>query len=325
MANALLTSSNAKHIEISRRYAWHARQRRGGSKLARSQVFALVRMRELERIFQHRYVRFLPDDDAGRDDLVLAAHQVAHLKGDAVAHILAWAQAWAPWMPQSEAREIAERVAAAPLRFTADKLAWRLRLSMVERTVLKITTIGAFDCSKSERAELRKKKDRDAKRAHRAKTKSGRPRGRPKKTVQINASTAVKGSIAVDGFSEPTEVIPTPDGIDATKPPAEAVGTPSKKDSFERVDGAAVVGDPIRRFKTRFTATRLDKEMKAYALAAGFEPFKIQRMFESFGYYHIAKRSFSADWRQAWFNWVDREVDIVMERHHRERAQRTQR
>jgi hypothetical protein len=200
VANALL--SNAKHIEIARRYAWHVRQRRGGSKLTFSQLIPRVRLRELERIFQRRYGRLLPDDDAGRDDLILAAHHVAHLGGDAVGHIIAWARGWAPWMPQAEAREIADRVAAEPKKFTADSLAWRLRLSMIERTELKITTIGAFDCSKSERVELRKIRDREAKRAHRAKTKSGRPRGRPKKTIPINASTAVKVSIAVDAFSD---------------------------------------------------------------------------------------------------------------------------
>ena len=81
-------------------------------------------------------------------------------------------------------------------------LAWRLRLSMAQRTELKIVTIGAFDCSKSERVELRKIRDREAKRVKRAKNKSVRPRGRPRKTGAKNASTAVKVSIAVDAFSD---------------------------------------------------------------------------------------------------------------------------
>ena len=199
MANV---SSSAKHIEISRRYAWHARQRRDGLKLTRDQLIPRIRLRELERIFQRRYGRFLPDDDAGRDDLVLAAHHVAHLGGDVLGHVIAWARAWAPWMSQGEARQIADRVAAAPQKFTADVLGWRLRLSMVERTELKITTIGAFDCSKSERAQERRRKNNEAKRNKRAENSSGRSRGRPRKMGTINAGTAVKEDIAVPAFSD---------------------------------------------------------------------------------------------------------------------------
>jgi hypothetical protein len=101
-------------------------------------------------------------------------------------------------LPEDKARQLADRVAAEPRKFTADALAWRLRLSMAERTALKITTVGAFDLSKAERAEERKRKDREAKRARRAAARTGRPRGRPKK----NASTAVRDSIAADAFSD---------------------------------------------------------------------------------------------------------------------------
>ncbi len=128
------------------------------------------------------------------DDLLIAAHHAAHLRGDVIANVVGWARAWAPWLPEDKARQLAERVAAEPRKFTADALAWRLRLSMAERTALKVTTIGAFDVSKAQRAEERKRKDREAKRAA---ARSGRPRGRPKK----NASTAVIVSIAADAFS----------------------------------------------------------------------------------------------------------------------------
>jgi hypothetical protein len=110
-----------------------------------------VRLRELERVFQSRYGRFLPYDDAGMDDLVLATHHIAFLRGDVIAHIVGWARAWAPWLAQEKAKQLAQDVAAESRKFTADALAWRLRLSMAERTALKITTIGAFDVSKAER------------------------------------------------------------------------------------------------------------------------------------------------------------------------------
>jgi hypothetical protein len=83
-----------------------------------------------------------------------------------------------------------------------------------------------------------------------------------------------------------------PNEIAATKP-ADA-GTPSKTISRSRVDCAAIVGSPGRQLKTRFpTAMRLSKEMRAYALAAGFEPEKIQRMFEQFRDFNISQRTYS--------------------------------
>jgi hypothetical protein len=171
----------ARHTEIARRYAWHAQQRQG-EKTDPARLITLIRLRELERLFRTRYGRFLPDDDdAGLDDLIVAPHHIAFLRGDVITHIMGWARAWAPWLPQDKAQALAERVAAEPRKFTADALAWRLRLSMAERTSLEITTIGSFDMSKAEREEERKRKRREAERARRARNSSGRPRGRPKK------------------------------------------------------------------------------------------------------------------------------------------------
>ena len=320
MTSANLSIANAKHVEIDRRYAWHARQRNGGSKLTRTQLMPRIRLRELERIFQRRYGRFLPDDDAGRDDLVLAAHHVAHLGGDVLGHVIAWARAWAPWMSQGEARQIADHVAAAPQKFTADVLGWRLRLSMVERTELKITTIGAFDCSKTDRVEERRRKNNEAKRIKRAQKSSGRSKGRPRKTGIKNAGTAVD-AYAVPAFLADAPSSPgTSPSPGATKPPAKAVGTPSKT-LWDVVDGAAVVGNDRNRFKTRFpTSMRLSKEARAYALAVGFDAAKIELMFESFRDHSLAIGAYSRDWGAVWFKWVDREVGFSTERYHRDRA-----
>ncbi|MCK1640338.1 hypothetical protein IVA95_22695 [Bradyrhizobium sp. 157] len=157
----------------------------------------LIRLRELERLFKHRYGRFLPDDDAGMDDLVIAAHHIAYLRGEVIAHIVAWARAWVPWLPPYEAERLAKWVAEEPRKWKADALAWRLRLSMAERTALKITTIGAFDMNRAEREADRKRKRREAERARRAKRSSGRSRGRPKK----KAWPAGNEDIAGHGFS----------------------------------------------------------------------------------------------------------------------------
>jgi hypothetical protein len=197
-ANNSDSTTRARHTEIARRYAWQAQQRRKrhDEKPDPARLLTLIRMRELERLFERRYGRLLPDDDAGRDDLIVAAHHIALLRGDVIKHIVDWARAWAPWMPSAEAERLAERVAAEPRKWTADTLAWRLRLSWAERTDLRITTIGAFDMSKAEREVERKRRRREAERARRAKRSTERPRGRPKKCVASRDST-----IAGHGFS----------------------------------------------------------------------------------------------------------------------------
>jgi hypothetical protein len=154
-------------------------------------------MREMERLFACRYGRLLPDDDTGRDDLIVMAHHIAFLRGDVIKHIVGWARAWAPWMPSTEAERLAERVAAEPRRWTADALAWRLRLSMAERMELRITTIGAFDVSKAEREVQRKQRRKEAERARRAKRSTGRRPGRPK----INCVASSRASFAGHGVS----------------------------------------------------------------------------------------------------------------------------
>jgi hypothetical protein len=311
--NRKADSSRGKHREIAHRYAWQVRSKNSAKKPDRGRLLTLVRMRELERVFQHRYGRFLPDDDSGSDDFTLMAHHIAQLPGDALPRIVAWARALAPWMPPAAAEDIARRVMENPARFTADVLAWRLRLSMADRTVLKITTIGAFDVSKAEREEERRRKDRERKQAARAKKSIGRPRGRPRKSAPKNASAAVR-AIAADGFSDRSV-----DQNSTTTPPAIAVGIPNKR-VIVTVDAAGVGGHPSRRYKTRVpTAMRLDGEIRQYAVDAGFETTRIANMFEIFKSWNAAKRSYSDDWTNVWFDWVDRQVEFDMERFQREK------
>jgi hypothetical protein len=212
-------NKQARHTEIARRYAWQAKQRRAAEDTEPARLITLIRLRELERLFRGRYGRFLPDDDAGLDDLIVAAHHIAFLRGEVPKHIVAWARAWAPWMPSDEAKRLAERVAAEPRKWTADALAWRLRLSRAERTELRITTIGAFDMSKAEREAARKQRRRDAERARRAKRSTGRPRGRPKiKCVASRDSTIADHGFSPDADGPAREAPDTgPDGAASTK------------------------------------------------------------------------------------------------------------
>lgn len=127
-----------------------------------------LRMHDLAILFRSRYGNELPDDDAGRDDLGVAINHLAclaHPRG----HIANWIDLWAPWLTAKEQREIVPPILANPQRWKADALAWRLRLTMEQRTVLGITTIGAIDMNKGARTKRRKQRDRDRKTSTRRK------------------------------------------------------------------------------------------------------------------------------------------------------------
>src|SRR5262249_17356885 len=94
---------------------------------------------------------------------------------DAERHIIAWAGVWCPWMCDEEVISRAAGIIARPLKWKADTLGWRLRLSYAEREELGITTIGSFDADKTAR-ERRRKLKRAARDREQRRKKGARPR-----------------------------------------------------------------------------------------------------------------------------------------------------
>lgn len=149
----------ARHAEIAKRYERH----RLGSKPS----IAVLRVRDLGKILDSRYGPTIPDDDAGRDDLLIVLHHLVWLTGNARKRILGILALRAPWMATSEANSIAACVLSKPLKWKADVLAWRLGLTLAERRALRVTTIGACDAPKAVREKLRKVADKERKLAAR--------------------------------------------------------------------------------------------------------------------------------------------------------------
>jgi hypothetical protein len=118
-----------------------------------------LRLADLATLFRSRYGRELPDDDAGRDDLRIALNHLACLAHPR-SHITNWIEIWAPWLTAAEQRDLVPPILANPQRYKADALAWRLRLTMEQRTVLGITTIGAIDMPKAQRSKRRREYQR---------------------------------------------------------------------------------------------------------------------------------------------------------------------
>ena len=176
----------AKHHEISVRYAWNAYKRNG--EISAAHRMTLTRMRELERLFTARHgAKCLPDDDAGREYLEIAAHHIAHLCGEVEQHLLAWSRMWAPWLLPDEAKELARRVTAKPRRWKAAALGDELNLTPEERAASNITTFRPAGWSKTdidnankERRRIREKERRKRIAAAEGRILRARP-GRPRK------------------------------------------------------------------------------------------------------------------------------------------------
>jgi hypothetical protein len=149
---------------------WFGSRRRKEGKRRSPAPFniAAIRIRELERLFGARYGQQLPDDDAGRDDIAIMAHHLANAaRGDPAARIWRWVRQRAPWVTDSDLEALIEDTVKRPRRWRADRLAWRLGLTVADRDALGITTIGAVDMEASKRSDRRCEKNRAAQAARR--------------------------------------------------------------------------------------------------------------------------------------------------------------
>jgi hypothetical protein len=153
-----MTAATARRTEIARRY-------RAKSEREPVSINGL-RISELRRLFTARYGHTLPDDDAGREDVLIMANHLARRPGDAQRNIRNWLGLYAPWMPASEVETLISMVVARPFKWRADKLGAKLNFTEAERRRLRICTIGAVDKTKEQRLAERKERKRLARISH---------------------------------------------------------------------------------------------------------------------------------------------------------------
>lgn len=158
--------------EIAKRYARKASK----SFSKKPRTTAALRLRDLTRLLDDRFGKMtVPESDEGLECVRIVAHHLGGLT-DAPRRITSWISVCAPWLPIPERERLISEVSENRLRWSADKLAWKLRLTDADRTRLHITTIGAIDCNSDQRKARRKAKQREYDRLRRPKVpKSAKP------------------------------------------------------------------------------------------------------------------------------------------------------
>jgi hypothetical protein len=162
----------ARKWEIRRRYSRKAKVGK------RTRSMAAIRLADLTKWYNdvHGAGAELEPCERSIEIVRIFAHHMGGLP-DAPRRILTWLMAYAPWLEHIERERLISQVTQCPLKWSADKLAWKIRLTDEQRTKLKITTIGAIDCNREQRKERdrlrraeREKARRAAKRATRVPT-----------------------------------------------------------------------------------------------------------------------------------------------------------
>lgn len=85
-----------------------------------------------------------------------------------------WLATYTPWIDRRDREAMITEANHCPIKWTADKLAWKIRLMDAQRTALKITTIGAVDCNKDQRKERDRKRRAQRQAERRAAAKANR-------------------------------------------------------------------------------------------------------------------------------------------------------
>lgn len=165
----------ARKFEIAQRYKRKSAKARNAN---RSRGMAAIRLAELTRWLDDAYGEGVELEPGPHGAMIarIITHHLAALP-DAPRRITSWLAAYAPWIsPRDKERMIRECV-ECPIKWSADKLAWKIRLTDATRTRLKIRTIGAIDCNREQRKARAKaqRAERDAIRRPRKRQPIGKP------------------------------------------------------------------------------------------------------------------------------------------------------
>lgn len=159
----------ARQWEIKRRYERHAKVGR------RTKSMAAIRLAELQRWLSDitgEGVELDPSKWAEDTARIFVHHFVVLADGNRRAS--EWLATYCPWIETRDREYLITEANHCPLKWSADKLGWKIGLKDEQRARLKITTIGAIGITKEQRAQRRKAKQAELQKALRAKRKAER-------------------------------------------------------------------------------------------------------------------------------------------------------
>jgi hypothetical protein len=139
--------------------------------MSKAETIRRLLLGDLRKIFQHRYGPTLPDDDAGRDDLELLLRLISLSPREGEERMQFQIETVAPWMPATEAADLINNLLRLNLRFrrlSGKEAGKRIRLTNVEREMLKAWRIAPVDMTAVQLNEQRKAKDRARRQLKRA-------------------------------------------------------------------------------------------------------------------------------------------------------------
>ena len=153
----------ARQWEIKRRYERHAKVGK------RSRIMAAFRIAELTRWLSDvtgEGAELEPSKWAEDTARIFVHHFVVLADGNRRA--AAWLATYCPWIETRDREYMITEANHCPIKWSADKLAWKIGLRDAKRTELRITTIGAVDFSKEQRKARDKARRAQAERDRRA-------------------------------------------------------------------------------------------------------------------------------------------------------------
>jgi hypothetical protein len=159
----------ARQWEIKRRYEHHPKVGR------RSRGMAAIRVAELTRWLHDEYGAGVELEPSDRSELIIRIfthHFMALPHGPR--RVSAWFESYCPWLALRDREYLISEATHCPLKWSADKLAWKLRLTDEQRTRLKITTVGAIDCNREQRKARDRARRAERERARRAAKRTNR-------------------------------------------------------------------------------------------------------------------------------------------------------
>ncbi len=201
----------------------------------RRQVFQVVRIGDLTKLFGHRYgggkLYQFPDDDAGREDLRILLDHYSYSNPLAIPRVI---KARAPWLVGVEWEYLLEGVNRFPRIWTAQALALKLNLTEVDRRGLGIRTIGAVDMTPAERKQQRKLRDRQRQRDKR-RARGATPRESSKSRLKPWEALGMSRPTFYRKFKKPRETDTSAMNLEET---GDEVVSPSQQaDRFEESRG----------------------------------------------------------------------------------------